>query len=140
MNSMGAIAECCKCKIGSKFGLKVWVAKPKPRDPAAIVNVDLWQVSIETSPENRSVPRQRVKLEIANIPAYTSELVPLRANYASIAAGSTVLVNPESVHEVLADKVVALPVVYGTGRVRYRDIWDIAWLLTQGALLDPLMV
>lgn len=115
MSSMGDIAECCKSKIGNKFGLKLWVSEAKQRDPAAVVNVDLWQVSIETSPENRSVPRQRVKLEIANIPAYTSELVPLRANYASIAADSTVLVNTESVHEVLADKVVALPVVYQAG-------------------------
>ena len=35
---------------------------------------------------------------------------------------------------------MALPAVYATGRVRYRDIWDIAWLLTQGAQLDPLTV
>ena len=52
--------------------------------------------------------------------------------------------------EVLADKIVALPtsisrVENGTQvatptRIRHRDIWDIAWLVQQGATLDANMV
>lgn len=102
------------------------------------VRVDKWQVSVETSPERRDMPRQRIKLEIANIPAYTSELVPLRQNYDFLLGYGYLLVNAESIDEILADKVVAFPV--SVKNIRYRDIWDIAWLQQQGAQLDPTLV
>lgn len=48
------------------------------------------------------------------------------------------LVNAESIDEILADKVVAFPA--SVKNIRYRDIWDIAWLRQQGAQLDPALV
>jgi hypothetical protein len=102
------------------------------------VRVDKWQVSVETSPEQRDLPRQRIKLEIANIPAHTSELLPLRQNYDFLSGYGTLLVNSESLDEILADKVVAFAA--SVKNIRYRDIWDIAWLQQQGAKLDPELV
>nr|WP_198117787.1 nucleotidyl transferase AbiEii/AbiGii toxin family protein [Massilia rhizosphaerae] len=102
------------------------------------VRVDKWQVTVETSPERRDMPRQRIKLEIANIPAYTSELVPLRQNYEFLLGYGLLLVNAESIDEILADKMVAFPA--SVKNIRYRDIWDIAWLQQQGAKLDPTLV
>ena len=138
---MEAIKACIEKDLGARYGLVVDVKEPK--EMATLpdyenVRVDKWQVSVETSPERRDMPRQRIKLEIANIPAHTSELVPLRQNYDFLLGYGQVLVNAESIDEILADKMVAFPA--SVKNIRYRDIWDIAWLLQQGAKLDPRLV
>jgi hypothetical protein len=101
--------------------------------------VDKWQVNVETAPGNRSMPSQKIRLEVAGVPAYTSELVPLKTNYEFLEGYNSVLVLAESISEVMADKVIAFPAALPT-RIRHRDIWDLAWLTQQGASLDPLMV
>lgn len=138
---MEAIKACIEKHLGARYGLVVEVKEPK--EMATLpdyenVRVDKWQVSVQTSPERRDMPRQRIKIEIANIPAYTSELVPLRQNYDFLLGYGQVLVNAESINEILADKVVAFPA--SVNNIRYRDIWDIAWLKQQGARLDPGLV
>lgn len=138
---MEAIKACVEKHLGTRYGLSIEVKEPK--EMATLpdyenVRVDKWQVSVETSPERRDMPRQRIKLEIANIPAYTSELVPLRQNYEFLLGYGLLLVNAESIDEILADKMVAFPA--SVKNIRYRDIWDIAWLQQQGAKLDPTLV
>lgn len=138
---MEAIKACIEKHLGTRYGLEVDVKEPK--EMATLpdyenVRVDKWQVSVQTAPERRDMPRQRIKLEIANIPAYTRELVPLRQNYDFLLGYGQLLVNAESVNEILADKVVAFPA--SVKNIRYRDIWDIAWLEQQGAKLDPRLV
>lgn len=138
---MQAIKACIEKHLGGRYGLLVEVKEPK--EMAALpdyenVRVDKWQVSVETSPERRDLPRQRIKLEIANVPAYTRELVPLRQNYDFLLGYGQLLVNAESIDEVLADKVVAFPA--SVKNIRYRDIWDIAWLVQQGAALESSLV
>jgi predicted nucleotidyltransferase component of viral defense system len=138
---MEAIKACIEKHIGERYGLSVDVKEPKEMATSPDyenVRVDKWQVSVETSPEQRDLPRQRIKLEIANIPAYTSELLPLRQNYDFLSGYGSVLVNSESLNEILADKVVAFAA--SVKNIRYRDIWDIAWLQQQGAKLDPELV
>ena len=132
---MRSIKECIEDYIGARYGLKVEVKEPKA-SPFDAVKVDKWQVSVETAPEQRNMPRQRIKIEIANIPAYTRELVPLRANYEFLQGQGydSVLVNTESLNEVMADKLLAFPVAKN---IRYRDIWDLAWLGQQGAIIVP---
>lgn len=138
---MQAIKDCIEKHLGTRYGLLVEVKEPK--EMAALpdyenVRVDKWQVSVQTSPERRDLPRQRIKLEIANIPAYTRELVPLRQNYDFLLGYGQLLINVESLDEILADKVVAFPA--SVKNIRYRDIWDIAWLVQQGAKLEPSLV
>ena len=109
---MALVKSCIESHIGARYGLKVLVKEPKesrePSDPEN-VRVDKWQVSVETSPGRRDLPQQRIKLEIANIPAYTRELVPLRTNYDFLEGYNTVLVPTETMSEVMADKVIAFP-------------------------------
>lgn len=69
---MERIKACVEVRIGDRFGLKVEV-RPKPAK-AGNVKVDKWWISIETTPENPAMPRQKIKLEIANIPARTRKL------------------------------------------------------------------
>ncbi|AMO92744.1 hypothetical protein CFter6_0014 [Collimonas fungivorans] len=152
-DSMQKIKECVEKRIGERFGLKVTVNnKPAKAGDDGIkhVRVDKWWVSIETSPENPAMPRQKIKLEIANIPAHTRELLPLRANYDFLAGMPTVLVNAESLDEIMADKVLAFPtslldnqgqpVGPDSAKIRHRDIWDLAWMATRGAKLVPDLV
>lgn len=150
---MGQIKACLETRIGKRFGLKVTVSnKPAKLGEGGIphVRIDKWWISIETTPGNRAMPRQRIKLEIANIPARTRELVPLRINYAVLSGMPTVLVNAESLDEIMADKVLAFPtslldnqgrrVAPDAGKIRHRDIWDLAWMSTRGAKLNPQLV
>ena len=150
---MSRIKDCMETRIGDRYGLNVSV-KSKPakagEDGHGHVKVNKWWISIETSPQDPSMPRQRIKLEIANIPAHTRELLPLQANYDSVRAMPLVLVNTESLGEIMADKILAFPtslldsigrpVELASNRIRHRDIWDLAWLTRKGAALDPKLV
>jgi Nucleotidyl transferase AbiEii toxin, Type IV TA system len=139
--SLTAIKQCVEDHIGSKYGLQVSVSAPQAVDGGAYgragVVVSKWQVSIETAPARRDLPRQRIKLEVANVPAHTRELLPLRLNYAFLDGAGEVFVNTETVHEIMADKLIAFAVAKN---IRYRDIWDLAWLTRQGARLDMALV
>lgn len=147
------IKTCIEKRIGERFGLNVVVSNKPARigeDGISHVRVDKWWISIETAPENPAMPRQKIKLEIASIPAHTRELMPLRVNYEFLAGMPVVLVNTESLNEIMADKVLAFPtslsdnqgnpVGANSGKIRHRDIWDLAWLATRGAKLDPELV
>ena len=141
---MGKLKTCLETRIGKAFDLNVTVSnKPSKvgEDAVPHVRVDKWWISIETAPENPSMSRQRIKLEIANIPAHTRQLVPIRDNYGFL-GGSTVLVNAETLIEVMADKVLAFPtslldnkgrpVSSDSNKIRHRDIWDLAWITKIG--------
>ena len=110
--SMQRIKDCVEKRIGERFGLKVMVNNKPAKigeDGIKHVRVDKWWISIETAPENPAMPRQKIKLEIANIPAHTRELTPLRTNYDFLVGMPTVLVNAESLDKITADKVLAFP-------------------------------
>lgn len=149
-DKMTRIKDCVEKRIGERFGLKVAVSNKPAKARSDHVKVDKWWISIETPPENASMPRQKIKLEIANIPARTRELMPLQANYELVRAMSTVYVNAESLNEIMADKILAFPtslldnkgtaVALDSAKIRHRDIWDLAWLSRQGAKLDPKLV
>lgn len=138
---MRKLTESIEEHIGHRYGLKVTVKEPKAgrdsSDPENI-RVDRWQVSVETSPGRRDLPQQRVKLEIANVPAHTRELAPLRSNYDFLPGYNAILVPCETMGEVMADKVLAFPA--SVKNIRHRDIWDLAWLTQQGVKLDPALV
>lgn len=138
---MQNIKACIEKHVGDRYGLNVTVKEPKEMALALGyegVKVDKWQISVETSPGRSDLPQQRIKVEIANIPAYTRELVPLRSNYDFLLGYNSVLVNTETLDEVMADKVVAFAA--STKNIRYRDVWDLAWLSQQGAQLNPAFV
>ncbi|NHZ99909.1 nucleotidyl transferase AbiEii/AbiGii toxin family protein [Massilia sp. CCM 8734] len=151
--SMQKIKECVEKRIGARFGLNVLVNNKPAKvgeNGTKHVRVDKWWISIQTSPENPAMPRQKIKLEIANIPAHTRELVPLKANYDVLSSMPMVMVNTESLDEIMADKVLAFPtslldnegrpVGPDSAKIRHRDIWDLAWMATRRAKLAPELV
>lgn len=132
-----AMKTCLERYIGDRYGFEVSVKEPaelKDEPEYAGLNVDKWQVTITTAPERRDLPRQRIKIEVANIPSYSREPKALLANYEFLPDGySDTLVLAESLDEIMADKLVSL--VNTQRYVRNRDIWDLRWLKQQGAIV-----
>lgn len=131
-----ALKGCLEQYLGSRYGLAVRVKEPsEQRESKSAVNVRRWQVSIETAPERPDMPHQRIRLEIANVPAHTRELRPLRHNYDFLPDGyDETLIHMETLTEIFADKLIAYP---ASPYPRYRDIWDLQWLAQRGAQPEP---
>ena len=138
--SLTRIRECLMDYVGLRYGLQAEVKTPKETalDQANQgISVCKWQLSVQTAPGRRDIPTQKIKLEVANIPAYTRKPLPLKLNYPWLPEGySQTLVMTESIDEILVDKLVSLP---SCSYIRYRDIWDIAWLTQapRSAECDP---
>jgi len=129
------IKASLKSYVGQRYGLEVIVREPPElvNDSAYRgLNVDTWQISIITAPTRPDIPRQRIKLEVANVEAYSRTPRSLNLNYDFLPDGyGDMLVLTESLDEIMADKLVSL--VNTQRYVRYRDIWDLRWLKQQGA-------
>ncbi len=139
---LGEMKDCLQDYIGKRYGLEVIVKEPavlKEDAEYAELNIDKWQISVITAPDRKEVPRQRIKIEVANVPAYTREALPLIVNYDFLPDGyEDTLIFTETLDEVMAEKLVSLP---ATKRyVRHRDIWDLSWLKQQGAIVQPALV
>lgn len=131
------IKDCIEHYIGQRYGLKVTVKEPKElKDEReyADLKIEKWQIAVITAPQHKHIPQQRIKVEVANVDAYSREPRPLQLNYTFLPDGyGDTLVLTETLDEVMADKLVSL--VNTTGYVRNRDIWDLRWLQQQGAQL-----
>lgn len=132
------IKECLERYIGNRYGLAIEVKEPKElvnTPQYKDIKVDKWQVKITTEPERRDLPKQKIKLEVANVPAYSRTPQSLINNYDFLPDGyGETIIMTESLDEIMADKLVAL---VGCQRyVRHRDIWDLRWLKQQGAAVN----
>jgi predicted nucleotidyltransferase component of viral defense system len=136
---MAALGECLTDYIGDRYGLPVEAKSPRPssgKGSGDDIRVAKWQLSIVTAPRRPDIPKQRIKLEVANLPAYTREPQSLRLNYDFLPEGyADLLVPTETLNEVLADKLISL--VNNERYVRHRDIWDLRWLAQRGASVEP---
>ncbi|OTA19653.1 hypothetical protein Xbed_02155 [Xenorhabdus beddingii] len=134
----GCIEKC----LGERYGLEIKVKEPKElrKEPEyAEVKVDKWQISVTTAPERKDLPKQRIKIEITNIPAYTKNPLPLARNYSVLPDGyNDILVPVETLTEIMADKLISFPAT--TSRIRYRDMWDLLWLIQEKAELNTELV
>jgi predicted nucleotidyltransferase component of viral defense system len=130
--------DCIETYIGGRYGLEVTVKEPKSlkEDPRyAELKIDKWQIAVVTAPERKDMPKQRIKVEVANIPAYTRAPMAMKVNYSFLPDGySDTLILTETLDELMADKLVSLPATQNY--VRHRDIWDLSWLLQQGASIQ----
>lgn len=132
---MVSMKDCLEHYIGKRYGLKVVVKEPRElrNEPEYEgLNVDRWQIAVVTAPGQRHLPRQRIKIEVVNVPAYSRVPRSLRAHYDFLPDGyGDTLVMAETLDEIMADKLVSL--VNSRRYVRHRDIWDLRWLKQNGA-------
>ncbi|ECC1504593.1 nucleotidyl transferase AbiEii/AbiGii toxin family protein [Salmonella enterica subsp. houtenae] len=140
--NLAQMKDCIEDYLGNRYGLEVTVKEPnelRAEPEYAEVKVDKWQISVTTAPERKDLPRQRIKIEVANIPAYTHTWRQLVRNYTVLPDGySDTLIRVETLEEVMADKLVSFPAT--TNRIRYRDMWDLIWLKQQGATINANLV
>lgn len=130
--------DCLEKYIGERYGLEILVKEPKEMTSLPHyedIRVEKWQISLTISPEKKDIPKQKIKIEVANLPAYSRVPQALRQNYEFLPDGySDTLVMTETLDEIMADKLVAF--VSCQRYIRYRDIWDLRWLKQQGAVIN----
>lgn len=138
---LAGMADSVRTLISGRYGLDLEVKTPKREGDTGTddIKVNRWQISIVTAPARPDLPRQKIRIEVVNIPAYTSTPMALRRNYAALPDGyGDTLIQTETLREIMADKLVSLVV---TERyIRYRDIWDLRWLSQQGASPDGVLL
>lgn len=130
--------NCLEQYIGERYGLEISVKEPKEMaltPQYQDIKVDKWQIGITTSPERKDLPKQKIKIEVANVPAYSRAPLSLQQNYEFLPDGYTdTLIMTETLDEIMADKLISL--VSCQRYIRYRDIWDLRWLKQQGAKIN----
>lgn len=132
------LKECIEKYIGGRYGFEVSVKEPKELELEKInanITVEKWQVNVVTSPDLRNTPKQKIKIEIINVPAYTSVPKTLIKNYDFLPDGySDIFIPCETLDEIYADKIISL--VNTEKYIRHRDIWDLRWIKQQNAALN----
>lgn len=113
----------------AKYGLPVAVSDPTREEG----NVDTWKIRIQTRPERRDLPAQRIHLDICAVPSHDARPMLLRNPYGVEMGTSGLIIRAESREEILADKLLAFAL--RPGRIKNRDLWDIVWLRQQGVSL-----
>ncbi len=115
--------------LHDKYGLNVVVSEPiKDKQ-----NVDAWKIKIETRPEVKNFPRQRINIDICAVPSYEKQPMMLLNPYGVDMGTSGLIIQAQSREEIYADKLIAIAL--RPNRIKYRDIWDILWLHNKG--LEP---
>jgi predicted nucleotidyltransferase component of viral defense system len=79
-----SMKDCLEQYIGRRYELEVDVKEPRDlrNEPEyARLNIDKWRISVTTAPGQRHLPRQRIKIEVASIPAYSRVPRSLLTNY-----------------------------------------------------------
>ena len=139
---LSEISECVRDYIGTRYGLPVEVKDPKSlfSEPGyEEIKVDKWQIAVTTAPARRDLPKQKIKLEIGAVDAYSRDPRPLARNYDFLPAGyQDTLVLTESLAEIMADKLVSF--VASEKYIRYRDMWDLVWLSRKDVAFDSNVV
>lgn len=139
-DQLARLRDCLHQDLSQRHNLRVNVTEPNYDNLSNKnkIQVGRWKISIETEPEKKSLPWQKVKLEIATVVAHTQVLRPLVKTYPSVPdAYVSILLNCETLEEIAADKFVALAL---RRAIKARDIWDIAWLSQRNVQVDAELV
>jgi len=116
-------------RLQVKYGLEVAVSEPVKETG----NVDTWKLKVTTHPRRKSLPAQRIHIDICAVPSYDRKPMTLRNFYDVEMGTSGLIVQAQSREEIFADKMVAF--VLRMNRIKNRDLWDIGWLKQQNVTL-----
>lgn len=126
---LARLAEVLTERLSTRYELPVRVSEPKQ----TAGRVSTWKLRIETRPEQRHLPAQRIHLDICALPSYDLRPMILRNLYEVDLGTSGLILRAESREEILADKLIAL--AFRENRLKNRDLWDLAWLTQRGVEL-----
>lgn len=113
-------------QLHKKYGLQVTVSEPiKDKQ-----NVDTWKIKIETRKANKSLPAQRINIDICAVPSYEVRSMMLLNLYDVDMGTSGLIIQAQSREEIYTDKLLAF--AFRLNRIKHRDLWDIVWLHNKG--------
>ncbi len=128
------LADILTVLVETRYGLPVSVSEPVKTTGT----VSTWKLTVETRPGRRSLPAQRIHIDICAIPSHDPRPMMLRNLYGVDLGTSGLILQAQSREEILADKIVAL--AFRENRVKNRDLWDIAWLVQRGVELPAKLI
>ncbi|MBP3059716.1 Predicted nucleotidyltransferase component of viral defense system [Ectopseudomonas chengduensis] len=112
-------------RLQTKYSLQVDVSEPSKESG----NVDTWKLRVQTRPDARNLPAQRIHIDICAIPSYMSTPRVLLNPYGVNMGTQGLILNAEALEEIYVDKILAF--VLRQGRIKSRDLWDLLWLKQQ---------
>lgn len=134
VGGLGDAKTVLERRVRRRFGLEAIVEESRAESGMSGVAAHQWWLAVKLAGSHSEQPRLRLRLEVANTPAYSREVRAQNANYSGLPDGyGDLLIAAESLDEVMADKLVSLAAGADAGRVRHRDIWDLRWLKQRGA-------
>lgn len=113
-------------KLQLKYGLNVEVSEQHKETG----NVDTWKLRIQTRPERKDLPAQRINIDICAIPSYQPQARTLLNPYEVDMGTQGLILMAQSLEEIYVDKILAFAL--RRGRIKNRDLWDLLWLKQQG--------
>lgn len=133
-HDLAALARVLTERLHVRYDLPVHVSEPVKTGG----KVSTWKLTIETRPGRRHLPAQRIHVDICAIPSHDPRPMMLRTLYGVDLGTSGLILQAQSREEILADKIIAL--AFRDNRLKNRDLWDIAWLVQQGAMLPAALI
>ncbi len=131
----GALVE----NIEEKYGLQAEVSEPvRQSENDTGGHVDTWKLTLQTRPESRHLPAQRIHIDICAIPSHDRRQSVLQNRYGIDLGTAGLVLAAESQIEIFSDKILALAL--RPNRIKNRDLWDIAWLHQNGIAISPELV
>lgn len=120
--SLSELGELVIDAIQKKYGLLVRVSEPI-KDKGT---VDTWKIKIETRPQQKHLPAQRINIDICATPSYDTRPMLLMNPYGVDMGTSGLIIQAQSREEIYTDKLLAF--ACRPNRIKHRDLWDIVWL------------
>lgn len=123
---MDSLKGALEARLQEKYEVPITVTEPKVEK---VGNVDTWKLSVNTQPQRPDMPAQKIHLDICAVPSYQVVPMTIRNHYGINLGTESLIINSQTREEIFADKLLAFAM--RPGRIKHRDLWDIAWL-TQG--------
>ena len=124
--SLSAMGQILTKNIYNKYEFEVTVSEPQ-KDSGS---VDTWKIRITTRPEQRTLPAQRINIDICALPSYERRPMMLINSYGVDMGTNGLIIQVQSLEEIYTDKIIAFAL--RPNRIKYRDLWDILWLRQRG--------
>ena len=138
------VGDVLREAIGRRYGLEVEVSAPKPMVDGKPRAVNRWWARVVTRPSGSTarIGVQRIKIEIDDRePTPRSAPLPMFRHHDRLAGHyEFLLVRSEPPQDICSDKLVAFPMSVAERRnPRYRDVWDVLWIVQQSRNVDAIM-
>jgi len=125
-DSLSTMGKVLIESLEDKYGLLVKVTEPVKEKK----NVDTWKIKVETRPQQKYVPAQRINIDVCSVPSYEKHPMVLLNPYGVDMGTSGLIIQAQSREEIYVDKLMAF--AFRPNRIKYRDLWDMVWLHQQG--------